>query len=172
MLQTRRWVPVVVAVVLAVTAGCGGDDGDDGPKKSGSSVTTGAAPTPTTSPTALVPTPGGLITAAANPGLPVDFPATVPLLAGQVVQPLGGGSGEEGRKGWVLDVTVAGSAEECFEDAATALTRAGFVKQGELKAGKSRQAQFTTSEYAVIISAAPGAKGQCQLGYEVGQIPG
>ncbi|MCZ4500572.1 MAG: hypothetical protein JWQ74_3127 [Marmoricola sp.] len=107
-------------------------------------------------------------------GLPTDFPsADVPLLKGEVRQPLGAGTGTSasGKKGWVLEVNLTQAPEACFASAAKALTGAGFTKQpGETTSDGTRQAQFTGPGYAVIISASPSDSGGCRLGYEVGEV--
>ncbi|MCX6396734.1 MAG: hypothetical protein NTV23_09640 [Propionibacteriales bacterium] len=164
----RSTLGVLVAVLALGLAGCGGDD--DGPVAVGPS----ASPTPSASlPPSLSPSsnPGGPLVPDA--GVPSDFPITaVPLVPGAVSQPLGAGSsGEEGRKGWILEVAAAKAPEDCFADAAAALVAKGFV----LAAGPDRsagnvEAQYTSPGYAVIVSARDDGSGGCTLGYEIGQI--
>src|SRR5205085_8944743 len=102
-------------------------------------------------------------------GLPEGFPAQdeVPLVPG-VVTKEDGGTGPDGKVGWILELAAAGSRKQCFDKAAAALTAAGFTKQGDLDAAGTHQAQFTTAKWAVIISSRADGE-NCQLGYEVGQ---
>lgn len=141
---TRRLAPVLlVLAVYAATAACGGD------------------PQPRATPTP---------TATAVPGLPAGYPADeVPVLYG-VVTAQSGGTSAEGRQGWILEVSATGDKESCFADAAGALLEKGFVKKDEIVAGDTTQAQYTSAEYAVIISARSADNGICQVGYEVGEL--
>ena len=169
MLALRRTVPasaLALALLLAV-AGCGGDDD----KKSGSPKPS-ATPTTSQSPVTLEPDPTDLPGSGANPGVPSDFPSDkVPLLAGPVDQPLGEGSGEEGKKGWVLELQLEQKAGACFAAAAAELVGHGFTKQpGETNDNGRREALFTAPGYAVIISTSPSDAGGCRLSYEVGQV--
>jgi hypothetical protein len=162
----------LAALTLTLALGVSGCGGGDTEAKAGK-ATASASSTPSASPTATATdTPVAPITPV--DGLPTDFPTDdVPLLSGPVSQPLGAGSsGEEGHKGWVLQLELAKKADDCFTAAATALTEHGFVKQpGEIRVKDTHQAQFTAPGYAVIISTSTGKNGGCSLGYEVGQIP-
>lgn len=170
---TRPLGALLLALALAAGAvACGEPE----PQAAAPSAAATATPTgtPTTSPGPPVPVPSlGPIdrpTPSAIPGLDEGFPvAEVPLIAG-VVTGQSGGDGPDGRKGWIFEVSAAGSQEVCFDDAAAALVARGFTKQGELVAGDTRQAQFTSPEYAVIISARDDGDEFCQVGYEVGQV--
>jgi hypothetical protein len=155
-------------VLLLGVAGCGGDDKKDADKAGPTtSSTAGSTPGPSDETT-----PNPTATGTPQAGLPTDFPRVdVPLLAGPVAQPLGPGSGEEGKKGWVLELKLAQKADDCFAAASDALTGHGFTKQpGEINENGNRQAQFTAPGYAVIIATSPTDNGGCRLGYEVGQI--
>jgi hypothetical protein len=162
--------PVVVAIAVAVVLGptaCGKDaDKPSAHPTSSTSATAGPTDhsTPTPSPSA------GRTVSSPAVGLPEDFPAQddVPLVAG-VVTSKEAGVGGEGHKGWVLQLAATGSQRECFDKAAAVLVRHGFTKRGELTAGDTRQAQFTSDEYAVIISARSDGT-TCQLDYEVGKV--
>ncbi len=146
MLRTTLLLALVLAL-FAGTAACGGDD-------------------PTGSPQA----PQSQATASAVPGLPADYPdEQVPVIRG-VVTAQSGGTAADGQRGWVLEVSATGSRESCFADAAAALVAEGFVKQDELVAGDTTQAQYVSDEYAVIISARDDGDELCQVGYEVGEV--
>ena len=160
--------PVPLALALSIALGAAGCGGDRPTSKAaptpGPAATTSAATTPTGTPTAS--------TSATSPaiGLPKDFPAqeVVPLVAG-VVTSKTGGKDPDGRIGYVIEMSAVGSQQDCFDRAAAALVAQGYKKQGELKAQDTRQAQFTTKGWAVIISARADGD-NCQLGYEVGQL--
>jgi hypothetical protein len=80
-----------------------------------------------------------------------------------------GGKDPAGKIGYVIEMSAAGSQKDCFDRAAAALVAAGFTKQGEMTAQDTKQAQFTTKKWAVIISSRADGD-NCQLGYEVGQL--
>jgi len=158
----------LAAVVLVLTLGasaCGKDE--TSPKSEPTSTSSG---TPSTGGTPTTePTDGSTPTSPAI-GLPEDFPAQkdVPLVAG-VVTSKTGGKDPSGKLGYVIELSAVGTQKGCFDRAAAALIAAGFTKQGEMTAQDTKQAQFTTPRWAVIISSrADGAN--CQLGYEVGQL--
>lgn len=169
MLRTTLLLALVLAL-FAGTAACGGDDDPAGsPQAPQSQVTLepgdGVEVTPTDEPSAEP-----SVTASAVPGLPADYPdEQVPVLYG-VVTAQSGGTAADGQRGWVLELSATGSRESCFADAAAALVAAGFVKQGELVAGDTTQAQYVSDEYAVIISARDDGDDRCQVGYEVGEV--
>lgn len=168
----RGLVPAVLALVLAAGAsGCGGDDDPAaGPSETPQTQTT---PEPTDGTSSAVPDPMGTPTGRPTPpvGLPTGFPTSkVPVLYGVVTGQSGGPSGD-GPQGWVLELSTTGTAAQCFARAEAALVADGFTQQGEdLVAGDTRQAQFTSPEYAVIISARSDGDELCQLGYEVGEV--
>ncbi len=174
---TRRLAPAVLALVLGVGAGaCGGDvDPTSGASPTPATTTPGATPssTPTsTPPGTLGSTPGGDPTSAPAVGVPAGFPVEeVPLLGGLVTGKTGG-DGPDGRKGWVLELSATGTQQSCFAEASAALVAAGFTKQGEITAADTRQAQFTSPEYAVILSVRADGSELCQASYEVGQVAG
>ena len=149
----------LVLSVLLGAAGCGGDE--KGPAAEPSSSPTPSATTGTT--TTTPPT----TSATPRPGLPTDFPNEVPVVEGAVSSKSGGG--EEGRKGWTLEVKVAKSVQECFEDATAKLTADGWTERGRTTK-PAPQAQLTKPGYAVIISATADGKSRCVLGYQVGQV--
>ena len=162
--------PVLGALAVTLLLGasaCGKDDPKAEPtptsSTSASSQPTGSG-TPSDQPSA-----SGSATSPAV-GLPEGFPAQddVPLVEG-IVTGKTGGEGPDGRKGWVIELSSVGSQKGCFDKAAAALVAAGFTKQGEVKAGDTRQAQFTSEEYAVIVSSRADGD-NCQLGYEIGQV--
>lgn len=158
--------PALAALLLAVAvgaSGCGSDEPASVPRATDSG-TPSASGSPSVSPSATATTSSPAV------GLPEDFPAQdeVPLVAG-VVTSKTGGKDPDGRIGYVLELTAVGSQQECFDRAAAALVDRGYVKQGEIKAGDTRQAQFTTADWAVIISARADGE-NCRLGYEVGQL--
>lgn len=169
---SRRLSAAALALAVCVgAAGCGGDEPE---------ATRTAEPTaqPTSTPTATSTDgstdgfPGWTVgpTATPVPGLPTDFPTSeVPVLPG-VVTGKTGGEGPDGRKGWVIEMSATGSQESCFDQAAAALVADGFTKQGEITAADTRQAQFTSSEYAVILSVRSDGNELCQASYEVGQV--
>ncbi|MFL6159550.1 MAG: hypothetical protein ACJ72D_25985 [Marmoricola sp.] len=174
MAPSRRTGPVVLGAVLAAAlavgaAGCGGGGDDDKAASSRPTASSSSTPTPTPSDPLSA---GPFGTPSPRAGLATDFPvAEVPLLDGDVSTLFSGnGSGEEGRKGWVLEVKVTQNAQACFAAAAARLVGEGYTKQGQIKAGDTVQAQFTKPGYAVIISAKADGKAGCTLGYEVGQI--
>lgn len=160
----------LTALVLIVLLGAGACGKDDPKAKATPEPTASATSTPTASST-----PSGTPSATSTQtspvaGLPSGFPAQseVPLVSG-VVTGEDGGTGSDGRVGWQLELTAVGSQQGCFDRAAAALVDAGFTKRGQMTAGDTKQAQFTTTKWAVIISSR--ADGQnCQLGYEVGQL--
>ena len=161
--------PAAAALVLALALGvsaCGGEDQPE-PKAEPTASTT-VRPTDVGSPAGTPATRGSSTSPAV--GLPDDFPAQddVPLVAG-VVTSKTGGKDPDGRIGYVIEMSAAGSQQECFERAAAALVAKGYTKQGELTAQDTRQAQFTTKRWAVIISSRADGD-NCQLGYEVGQL--
>lgn len=158
-----------VLVLLAVLAGCGGHATKDPGPPTGTPTASTPAPD-TTGPSATDPSATSSATSPAV-GLPTGFPvqSAVPLVAG-VVTAKSGGAGPAGKNGWLLELSASGTQQQCFEKAASALVAAGFMKQGELTAGDTRQAQFTSAHYAVIISARADGTDQCQLGYEVGEV--
>lgn len=165
----HRGAALILALALLAVSGCGGDE----EKPKASPTTTSATPSASASATGVPPVPELSPGVPGNPGLPEDFPGDeVPLLDGLVELPLGPGSGEEGRKGWVLQLTLAQSSDACFEEAARVLTENGFTQQpGETKDETVREALFTAPGYAVIISASRSDDGGCRLSYEVGQVP-
>ena len=159
-------VLAVLVLVLGLGASaCGKDATEPAP-----------GPTPTvTAPTSSSPSATGGPSPGSSPtspavGLPTDFPAQseVPVVSG-VVTSKTGGKDEKGRIGYVIEMSAVGSKQACFERAAAALVAAGFTQRGEMTAGDTRQAQFTTERWAVIISARADGE-NCQLGYEVGQL--
>lgn len=169
----RTTLPLALVLTLfAGTAACGGDDDPAGtPQAPQTQVTLepgdGGEVTPTAVPSLGGPSPTA---SGAVPGLPADYPdEDVPVIRG-VVTGQSGGTSADGRQGWVLEVSAAGSRESCFDDAAAALVAEGFVKQGELVAGDTTQAQFVSDDYAVIISARADGDELCQVGYEVGEV--
>jgi len=171
----RRSGLVVMAALLLALSACG--EGEAKPVVTDSTPSISAVPTmsPTGLPSAEAtadPTLPGFVTTGPNPGIPTDFPTTrIPLLAGAVALPLGPGSGENGAKGWVLELELAREAGACFNDAAAALVARGFTKQpGQTFSDGTREAQFTAPGWAVIISTSPDESGGCRLGYEVGQL--
>jgi hypothetical protein len=166
--------PALAALVLALAVGasaCGKDHAEPkvGP---GSSATTGGTDRPTSGSTASDGPGDGTSPTSPAVGLPADFPAQrdVPLVAG-VVTSKTGGKDPDGRIGWVIEMSAVGTQKGCFDRAAAALVAAGFAKQGEMTAQDTRQAQFTTKKWAVIISSRADGE-NCQLGYEVGQLTG
>lgn len=167
--MTRRLAPVLALVLSVGVAACGGDDPVGSPQDPQTQVTSqpgGGSPTPTVG---AVPTLGGA-TPSAVPGLPADYPNDeVPVIRG-VVTGQSGGTSSEGRQGWVLELSATGDRESCFAQAAAALVAEGFTKQGELVAGDTIQAQYTSADYAVIISARSDGDELCQVGYEVGEV--
>lgn len=163
---------LLLALVLALfagTAACGGDDDPAGaPREQQTRVTDEPSGSATAMPSP-VPTLGGP-SPSAVPGLPADYPDDeVPVIRG-VVTGRSGGTSTDGRRGWVLEVSASGDRESCFERAAAALVAEGFTKQGELVAGDTVQAQYTSADYAVIISARADGDELCQVGYEVGEV--
>jgi hypothetical protein len=104
-------------------------------------------------------------------GLATDFPQqAVPLVAGTTKTLLSGaGQGANARKGWVLQINVPETTQQCFTSAAVKLVGAGFIKRGQLTAGNTVQAQYTNDRYRVIISTQSDGAGGCILGYEVGE---
>ena len=161
----NRAAASLALVLLVAATACGKDDEEpDGTPTPAASASTATTGTPSTSPTATATTTSPAV------GLPEDFPPQdeVPLVPG-VVTKKDGGTNPEGKQGWILELAAPGSQKECFDRAAAALTAAGFTKQGELDAQGTRQAQFTTATWAVIISARADGD-NCQLGYEVGQL--
>jgi len=166
-MSSPRATVAAFAVALLLGAGaCGGSDKKPTAHPS-SSVT--ATASPTDGPTSGGPSASSSPTSPAV-GLPEGFPAQddVPLVPG-VVTGKTGGDGPEGKKGWIIEMSSVGSQKECFDRAAAALVAAGFTKQGEIKAMDTRQAQYTSDEYAVIISSRADGP-NCQLGYEIGQV--
>jgi hypothetical protein len=168
MSSSRSAIATFVVASLLGASACGKDDpkpsADPSSSSSASARPTDDDATPTEGPSATSTTTSPAV------GLPEDFPAQkdVPMVPG-VVTGKTGGEGPDGRKGWVIELSSVGSQNGCFDRAAAALVAAGFTKQGEIKAGDTRQAQFTSDRYAVIVSArADGAN--CQLGYEIGQV--
>lgn len=164
---------VLLGALLLGAAACGGDD-EPAAEESPSATVSGS---PSASATSGAPIPNPLDpTGVPVSGVPSDFPTgSVPLVDGPVGQPLGPGSGPEGKKGWVLELKLTSTdPETCYTDAAALLTARGFVEQpGAFDDGKgNRQAQYIGPGYAVIISCSPLDGGGCRLGYEVGQVRG
>jgi len=160
--------PVVAAIALAVLLGAGACGKDD-PKPKVEPTPTATAPSTDGSAPSTSPSASGSPTSPAV-GLPGGFPAQddVPLVAGVVTSKTGGKT-TDGRVGWVIELSAVGSQKDCFDRAAAVLVKAGFTKQGEMTAQDTKQAQFTTTKWAVIISARADGD-NCQLGYEVGQL--
>lgn len=156
---------LICALSLGVTA-CGGDDD----KPSATDPSTAASTSPPTTPSVAVSNePGSQLSPA--PGLPSDFPTNeIPLLPGPVTQPLGtGSSGEEGRKGWVLEVAVARDRKSCFKEAVAALIARGFeLRGGPIPSAANIEGLYGNAEYNVIVTATAKGSG-CSLSYEVGQ---
>ncbi len=172
-----------LALVLYVgLAACGGNDGPSSgapqdPQSQATSVPTDLYPdgdseddpeddpgNPLDRPTSI-PT----STATAAVGLPTDFPtAGVPVLPGVVTGKTG--PAPDGPRGWIVEMSVTGSQKSCFEKASAALIANGFTQQGEITAADTRQAQFTSPEYAVILSVRADGNELCQASYEVGEI--
>jgi hypothetical protein len=172
MRTTRRLGTAVLALALyAGSAACGGDDDPSDSTPQVSQSPSASAPSSTASTAA--PSPGGTPTGRPTPpaGLPAGFPtAKVPVLSG-VVTAKEGPASTGGPQGWILELTARGTQDSCFSAAKAALLADGFTQQGEdLIAGDTRQAQFTSPDYAVIISARSEEDGICQVGYEVGQV--
>ncbi len=166
---------VLALVLLAGTTACGGDDAPAGSPQTSQTPQPlvslgpvgGVEVTPTDGPTSVAPSPAAT---GAVPGLPADYPGEeVPVIRG-VVTAQSGGTSTEGRRGWVLEMSAAGSGKSCLADAVAALVAEGFVKTGELVAGDTTQVQYVSDEYAVIISARDDGDELCQVGYEVGQV--
>lgn len=157
MLRTTLLLTLFLAL-FAGTAACGGDGDPAGaPREQQTQVTDEPSGSATASPSAV-------------PGLPADYPnAEVPVISG-VVTAQSGGTSAVGRRGWVLELSATGDRESCFERAAAALVAEGFTKQGELVAGDTKQAQYTSADYTVIISARSDGDELCQVGYEVGEV--
>ncbi|MFL6025114.1 MAG: hypothetical protein ACJ72O_17360 [Marmoricola sp.] len=162
--------PFLAACALALLLGTGAC-GKDEPKAEPTSSVTGtptegasSSGTPSESPTATATESSPAV------NLPQGFPAQkdVPLVAG-VVTSQTGGTDPSGKIGWIIEMSAAGSKKDCFDRAAAALVSHGFTKQGEMDAKDTHQAQFTTKDWAVIISARADGE-NCQLGYEVGQL--
>ncbi|HEX4190170.1 MAG TPA: hypothetical protein VHZ06_04185 [Marmoricola sp.] len=175
MLRNRhRVAPALLAVVLVAgaAAGCGGAKHPKAADSPPASSSASSSPSVTAAPTVSDPLPQGTFSSAApRQGLPTDFPqGDVPLLAGQVSTQFNGpAAGEPGKKGWVIEVSVAEDPQHCFADAAAALTAHGYTKKGQITAQGTVQAQYTKPHYTVIISAASDGNAGCTLGYEVGQ---
>jgi hypothetical protein len=158
--------PVLVAMVLTLLLGTGAC-GKDEPARTDQPRTG-----PTTQPTSTAtgqPSPS----ASASPsvvGLPDDFPAPreVPVVPGLVTSK-DSGPQSNGLMGWQIQLQTVGTQKGCFDRAARALVGAGFSKRAEMTAGDTRQAQFTTTKWAVIISSRSDGT-NCQLSYEVGQL--
>lgn len=163
---SRPALALLLALLLPVAA-CGKDEKQPSSVPSSTSSATSdpsGGSTPTDRPSASSSTTSPAI------GLPDGFPsqADVPVVSG-VVTSKTGGKDPDGRIGWVIVLSAVGTQDGCFDRAAAALVAAGFTKQGEITPADTRQAQFTTAEWAVIISSrADGAN--CELGYEVGQL--
>lgn len=156
-----------LALVLALgLTGCGGDDDRAAAPAPSPTPTEVASPTPTAQPSFDPASP-----AIPAPGLPTGFPKDdVPLLPGVVTQPLGEGSTEVGKRGWVLEINTDQEFEPCFEAAQAALLARGYVKQpGEIKDASNWQAQFVGDDWIVIVSTSPADGGGCRLGYSVGE---
>lgn len=160
--------PVLAALVLALSFGASACGKDEAKPKAEPTVTASGTPSTSGTPTAE-PSDGGSPTSPAV-GLPEDFPAQqdVPLVAG-VVTSKTGGKDPSGKLGYVIELSAVGTQKGCFDRAAAALVAAGFTKQGEMTAQDTRQAQFTTRKWAVVISSRADGP-NCQLGYEVGQL--
>jgi len=169
--MTRRVLPVVLALALyAGTTACGGDDDPGSGEPQDPQSQTTSEPTDDATDDGSDPSGTPTSTATQAVGLPADFPASeVPLLPG-VVTGKTGGPGPDGRKGWVLEMSATGTQKSCFDEASAALVADGFTKQGEITALDTRQAQFTSADYAVILSVRADGDELCQASYEVGQV--
>lgn len=154
----------LAALALAVSlvlAGCGGDD--EGAQ---------AGATPSGTPT-LVPSADPTVELSDDiglgmqpvPGLPSDFPtADVPLLAGEVTQPIGTGDREDG---WLLDIPQDKDRKACFDEAVAKLLAKGFLlNAGPNVSDANIEALYLSPEYRVIVTATAAPSG-CTVQYAV-----
>lgn len=78
--------------------------------------------------------------------LPADFPASIPLVEGEIA--LGAGTG--GEEGWIVAVTS--TAADPVADAVAELEGAGFTKATELSAAGADALVYTDGQYLVLLA--------------------
>ena len=78
--------------------------------------------------------------------LPADFPASVPLIEGDITVAAGAG----GTEGWVVVVTPADS-DDPVADAASALEAAGFTEDKSISGDGGGAAVYSDGEYTVLL---------------------
>lgn len=162
-LTPRRAAVAALALTFSLgLAGCGGDDEPSAGTPSG---------TPTVTPSSGASDPGAQLSddigMGMQPvaGLPSDFPTTdVPLLPGEVTQPIGATDREHG---WLLDIPVAGTRKACFDRAVALLLAKGFLlNSGPNVSDANIEALYLSPEYRVIVTATKAETG-CTVQYAV-----
>ena len=81
--------------------------------------------------------------------LPADFPASIPLIDGEVT--FAGGSGSTGDgEGWI--VVLTSTAADPVAEAATALEGAGFTEDANMSGAEGGARVYTNGEHLVILA--------------------
>ena len=93
--------------------------------------------------------------------VPADFPASVPLIDGDVTF----GAGAGGSEGWIVMITS--TAADPVADAAAKLEAAGFTQDTELSGGGAAAQVYTNGEFLVLLA----GDGEQAVSYTVTQQP-
>jgi len=78
--------------------------------------------------------------------IPADFPASIPLIEGEI----GFSAGAGGEEGWI--VAVNSTAADPVADAVAELEGAGFTKDTELSGGGANAAVYSDGEFVVLLA--------------------
>ena len=79
--------------------------------------------------------------------LPADFPASVPLIEGDITVAAGAG----GSEGWVVVITPSSASDDPVADAAAALEAAGFTEDKSISGDGGGAAVYSDGEYTVLL---------------------
>jgi hypothetical protein len=110
-------------------------------------------------------TDAGIVALGANTKIPDDFPKTVPVYPGAIVNLAGRSAGAQGKPAWTLSLETGDEQAKvvAFYASGLAASAAAFKKNSDLNLGDTQMSVWQSAPYDVTLMITAGAENQTTI---------